>query len=157
MFSNVLYNVVMNPFTCVKGLESGTTGSQRTPPPRVRAPRINEMVHQWNPPSPLSEDEVSCESFFWLRGLENGKGRFAENTSPSSENTKNEQVWFTSETLIRLWAKMRSVTNRSLGLEVSRAGRVGSQRTPPPRVKTPRTNKYGSPVKSSFAFERIWG
>ena len=39
---------------------------------------------------------------------------------------------------------MRSVTNRSLGLEVSRVGKVGSQRTPPPRVRTPRMNKYGS-------------
>jgi len=29
--------------------------------------------------------------FAWVRGLESGKGSFAENTSPSSENAKAEQ------------------------------------------------------------------
>ena len=63
---------------------------------------MNEMVNQRNPPSPLSEDEISYESFAWVRSLESGKGRFAENAFPSSENTKNEQVWFTSEILLCL-------------------------------------------------------
>jgi len=80
----------------------GKVGWQRTPPPRVRTPRLNEIVHQRNPPSHLSEDEVSYESFAGVRSLKSGKGRFVENTSPSSENTKNEQVWFTREILLRL-------------------------------------------------------
>jgi len=41
----------------------GKVCSQRTPPPGVRAPRLNETVHQRNPPSPLSEDEVKYEPF----------------------------------------------------------------------------------------------
>jgi len=69
----------------------GKVSSQRTPPPRVRALRLNEMVHQRNPPLPLSEDEVRYELFPCVRGLEKGKGKFAENTSPSSESTKVER------------------------------------------------------------------
>jgi len=48
---------------------------------------------------PLSEDEVRYELFTWVRSLESGRGRFVENTSSSSENAKNEQVWFTSKIL----------------------------------------------------------
>jgi len=33
-------------------------------------------------------------SFPWVRGLESGKGRFIENTSPSSENARAEQAQF---------------------------------------------------------------
>ena len=93
----------------------GKVSLQRTPPPRVRAPRLNKMVHQRNLPSPLSEDEVSYELISWVRSLGSGKDRFAENASPSSENTKNEQVWFTSEILFHLRAKMRSVISYPLG------------------------------------------
>jgi len=39
----------------------------------------------------LSGDEARYKLFAWVRGLESGKGRFAENTSPSSENPKAEQ------------------------------------------------------------------
>jgi len=49
------------------------------------------MVRQLNPLLPLGEDEVRHESFTWVRSLEIRKGRFAENTSPSSENAKVEQ------------------------------------------------------------------
>jgi len=126
-----LYNSVTNPFTCVRGLESGKGRFAENISPRVRTPRMNEMVHHRNPPSPLSEDEVSYKPFAWVRSLESGKDRFAENTSPSSENTKKEQVWFTSEILSRLWVEMRSVISCSLGLEVSRTGKVGSQNTSP--------------------------
>jgi len=48
------------------------------------------MVHYLNPLSPLREDEVSYEPLTWVRGLEVGKGRFAENTSPLSENGKDD-------------------------------------------------------------------
>jgi len=65
-------------------------GSQRTPPPRVRTPRLNEMVHQINPPLTLSKGKVSSEPSLWVRGLENGKCRFIKNTSPSCENAKDE-------------------------------------------------------------------
>jgi len=90
----------------------GKVSSQRTPPRRVRALRLNEMVHQRNPPSPLSKDEVSYESFAWVRSLESGKNRFAENASPSIEN---EQVWFTNEVLFGLRVEMRSVISCPLG------------------------------------------
>jgi len=49
------------------------------------------MVHQRNPPLPLSEDEVRYELFPCVRGLENEKGRFTENASPSSENAMVER------------------------------------------------------------------
>jgi len=39
----------------------------------------------------LGEDEVNYEPFTWVRGLEVGKGRFAENTSPLNENAKVKQ------------------------------------------------------------------
>jgi len=48
----------------------------------MRTPRLNSMVHQLNPLLPLGEDEISYKPFTWVRGLEVGKGRFAENASP---------------------------------------------------------------------------
>jgi len=52
---------------------AGKVGSQRTPPPRVRTPRLNEMVHQKNPLSPLSGDEVSYKLSLGLEVLRAGE------------------------------------------------------------------------------------
>jgi len=49
------------------------------------------MVHQRNPPLPLSEDEVIHKLSPCVRGLEEEKGSFAENAFPSSENAKAER------------------------------------------------------------------
>jgi len=67
-------------------------GSQRTPPPSSENAKVERNSSPVKSSSPLSEDEVSYELFPCVRGLESGKGRFVENTSPSSENAKNEQV-----------------------------------------------------------------
>jgi len=93
------------------------------------------MVHQRNPPSPLSEDEVRYESFPCVRGLECGKGRFVENASPSSENAEVET---NGSSEISFFALSEDEVSHKLflGLEVSRVGKVSSQRTPPSHVKT---------------------
>jgi len=68
------------------------------------------MVYQTNPPSPLSEDEVRYEPFPGVRGLECGRGRFAENTSPSNENAKVERNGSSEKSSFK-----RSVTGFPLG------------------------------------------
>jgi len=92
----------MNRSLGLEASRAGRVGSQRTPPPRVRTPRMNKHGSKAISSFALSEDEVIYEPFAWVRSLESGKGRFVENTSPSSENAMNEQVWFTSEILPRL-------------------------------------------------------
>jgi len=57
----------------------------------VRTPRLNEIVHHRNPTSPLSKGKVSYKLLLCVRGLGCGKGKFAENTSPTSENAKVER------------------------------------------------------------------
>jgi len=57
----------------------------------VKTPRLISTVHQLNHLLPLGEDEVSYKLFTWVRSLKTRKGRFVENTSPLSENTKVEQ------------------------------------------------------------------
>ena len=66
-----------------------------------------------------------------------GKGRLVENTSPSSENAKVEQ----NSSPVKSSSPLSEdeVSHRLfLRLEVSRKKRAGSQRTLPPRVRTPR-------------------
>ena len=50
-----------------------------------------------------------------------------------------------------------AVTNRSLALEVSAEWTVGSQRTPPPRVRALRLNTKWFTSEILLAFERRWG
>ena len=89
------------------------------------------MVRGKNPSSPLSKYEVRYEPFPCVRGLECRKGRFAENVSPSSENAKVERNGSIEKSSLAL--SEDEVSHKlSLGLEVSRVGMVGSQRTPPP-------------------------
>jgi len=68
------------------------------------------MVRQINPPSPLSKDEVRYKPFPCVRGLECGRGRFAENTFPSSENVKVERNGSSEKPSLK-----RSVIGFSLG------------------------------------------
>jgi len=65
-----------------------------------------------------------------VRGLEYGKGRFAKNVSPSSENAKVERNGSSEKSSFAL-SKNEVIHKLSLGLEVSGAGKVGSQKTPP--------------------------
>jgi len=81
------------------------------------------MVHQRNPPSPLSEDEVRYESSPYVRGLECGKGRFAENASPSSENAKVGRNG-SSEKSSSALSEDEVSHKLSLGLEVLRLGGI---------------------------------
>jgi len=74
------------------------------------------MVHQRNPPSPLSEGEVRYEPFPCVRGLESGKGRFTENTSPDGypigEDFINEGRGF-SPTYLKFFLLVFSQIKRS--------------------------------------------
>jgi len=90
----------------------------------------------------LSGDEVRYELFAWVRGFEIRKGRFAKNTSPSSENAKAEQRNSQLNLPLTFTARVRTIHNLPRGLEVSRLGRmVHRERLPSPLSENTRGKK----------------
>jgi len=74
MFSNVLYNAVMNPFTCVRGLESGKDRfAENTPPSSSENAKVERKGSPEKSSFALSEDEVRYEPFSCVRGPRAGK------------------------------------------------------------------------------------